>query len=147
MAPCLFELDFTDSPGQTCAVGLLVGGDGAGFIVVDIENCVELCELEDVLHLLGKVEELEAGALVLCSGVGADELSKSGAVDIVHVAEVEQDALRALADQVTNGLPQLHTPFAEGAPPAEVQDSDSVLFTGSDSKCHGCFVLCESYKL
>jgi len=126
---------------------LLVRGDGAGFVVVDIENGVELGELEDVLDLLGKVEELEAGTLVFGSGVGADEFAKAGAVDVVHVAEVEQDALRALADQVTNGLPQLHTPLAESDSPAKVQDSDSVQFTGSDSKCHGNFLLCESYKL
>ena len=37
---------------------LLVGGDGAGFVVVDIENGVELSELKDVLDLFGQVEEL-----------------------------------------------------------------------------------------
>src|ERR1700739_3670661 len=126
----------------------LVRGDGAGFGVVDVEDGVELCELQNVLDLAGQVEQLESSTLILGCGVGANEFAQSRAIDIVHVAQIQQDVFRAFADQVANGLAQLHTALAQSDPPAKVQDGDAVQFTGSDSKCHGSssFVSLTSYS-
>ncbi len=35
----------------------------------------------------------------------------------------------------------LHTALAQGDPPAKIQNSDAVHFTGSNRKCHGIFLL------
>ena len=52
-------------------------GDSASFVVVDVENSVELGELQHVFDLLGQVEQLESGALVFGGGIGAHEFAKA----------------------------------------------------------------------
>src|SRR5579859_2305474 len=44
---------------------LLEGGDSARFVIVDIENGIELGHLQHILHLLGQVQQLHIGALIL----------------------------------------------------------------------------------
>ena len=44
---------------------LLVGGDGAGLVVVDVEDGVELGQLQQVVDLLRELEQLEMSALIL----------------------------------------------------------------------------------
>src|ERR1039458_7492016 len=61
------------------------------FVLLDIEDGVELRDLQQVVYFFGEVEQLEFAALVFASGEGADELADTGAVDIIHVAEVQQD--------------------------------------------------------
>src|SRR5208282_2322379 len=89
------------------------------------------------MNLLGELQQLERGALVLARGEGAHQLAQPGAIDIVHISQVQQDALLSLADQVANGIANLYTALAESDPPAEVQNGYAVQFTGSNSKCHG----------
>ena len=40
--------------GWTESEGLFEGRNGAGFVVVDVEDGIELGELQDVLHLFGE---------------------------------------------------------------------------------------------
>ena len=110
------------SSREICSTGLLERSDGAGFVVVDVEDGVELGQLQHVLHLLGQAQQLQGGALILGGGVGAYQFAQPRAIDVVHVAQIEQDVLLSLADQVANGLAQLHTALAQGDPPAEVQN-------------------------
>src|SRR5689334_21513508 len=56
---------------------LFVGGDGAGFVVVDVEHGVKLGELQNVFDLAGQVEQFESGALILGCGVGANEFAQA----------------------------------------------------------------------
>src|ERR1700687_6199095 len=125
-----------DSP-ETSAWQLLVGGDGAGFVVVDVEDGVKLGELQNVLDLAGQVEQLESGTLILGCGIGANEFAQARAIDVIHVAQIQQDVFGSFADQVANRFAQLHTALAQSDPPAKVQDGDAVQFTGSDCECHG----------
>ena len=62
---------------QRQTLRLFVGGDGAGFVVVDVEHGVELGELQDVLNLAGEVEQLESGTLIFGSCVSADEFTEA----------------------------------------------------------------------
>ena len=39
---------------------LLEGSDGARLIVVDVEDCIQLGELQQVVDLLGQLEQLES---------------------------------------------------------------------------------------
>src|ERR1022692_4271253 len=61
------------------------------FVFLDIEDGVKLGDLQQVVNFLSEVEELEFAALVLGRGESADQLADTRAVDIVYVAEVEQD--------------------------------------------------------
>ena len=56
---------------------LLVRSDGAGLVVVDVEDCVELGQLEKVVHLLGQTQQLESRALVARRGVSAYQLAQA----------------------------------------------------------------------
>ena len=38
---------------------LLEGSDGAGFVVVDVEDGVELGELQQIVNLLGQLQQLQ----------------------------------------------------------------------------------------
>src|SRR5271170_5299656 len=80
------------------------GRDGGCFVVLDVEDRVELGDLEQVVDLLGEVQELQLAALVADGGIGADQLADARAVDVVDVAEVQQDKLGALGEQVTGGV-------------------------------------------
>src|ERR1700694_1274724 len=50
------------------------GGDGGGLVVLDVEDGVELGDLEEVVDLLGQVEELELAACILDGGERGDHL-------------------------------------------------------------------------
>src|SRR6185312_5460294 len=78
------------------------GLDGAGFVVLYVEDGVELGDLEQVVNLFGEVQELQFAALVTRGGVGTDELADARAVNVVDVTEIEQDVLLALGQQVAN---------------------------------------------
>ena len=45
------------------------------FVLLDIEDGVELRDLQQVVHFLGEVEQLEVAALVFASGVGAHQFA------------------------------------------------------------------------
>src|ERR1700760_4061109 len=89
-------------------------GDGGCFVVLNIKDGVKLGDLEQVMNLLGEVQQLQFAALVADCGVGADQLTDARAVDVVDVAEVQQNKLCTLREQVTGGVAELNTAFAEG---------------------------------
>jgi len=45
-------------------LGFLEAGDGFGFVVVDVEDGVELGNLQKVMNLFGKLQELQLSSLV-----------------------------------------------------------------------------------
>ena len=49
--------------------------DGGGFVVFHVENGVELSDLEQIVDLLGEVQQFEFAALILGGGEGADQFA------------------------------------------------------------------------
>ena len=45
------------------------------FVIFHIEDGIEFGDLKKIVNLLGKVEQLEFAALILCRGEGADEFA------------------------------------------------------------------------
>lgn len=62
---------------KSCRVGLLERRDGAGLVVVNVENGVELGQLQQVVNLLGQLEQFKDRALVLGSGVSAHQFAQT----------------------------------------------------------------------
>lgn len=56
---------------------LLERSDCAGFVVVDVEDGIELCELEQVVDLLGQLEELHSGTLIFGGGECSHQLAQA----------------------------------------------------------------------
>jgi hypothetical protein len=90
-----------------------VGRDGCGFVVLHVKYCVELRDLEQVMDLLGQVQQLELAAFFANGGESADQFSNAGAVNVGDVAKVEKDLLFALAEDLANDVAQNHAAFAE----------------------------------
>jgi hypothetical protein len=65
------------------------GLHGRGFVVFHVEDGVELGNLQQIVNFLGEVQQLQLAALVLGGGERADEFADAGAVDLIHVAEVQ----------------------------------------------------------
>jgi hypothetical protein len=53
------------------------GSHCAGFVVLDVENRVQLGDLQQVVDLLGEIEELKIPALVADGGKCADQFADS----------------------------------------------------------------------
>src|SRR6185312_12461997 len=102
------------------------GLNSGGLIVFYVENGVELRNLQQVVHLLCKVQQFELAALVADGRKGTDQLANSGAVDIGHIAEIQQDLLFALAQQLADLVAQQDAAFAESDTSAEIHDGHAV---------------------
>ena len=74
---CLLRIRIERVTDPIWIARLLEGTDGAGFVVVDVEDGVELGQLQHIVHLFGEAEQFEACALVLDRGVGADQLAQA----------------------------------------------------------------------
>jgi len=108
------------------AGGLLEGFDGGGFVVLHVKDGVELGDLEQIVHLLGEVEEFEFAALILGGGEGADQFADAGAVDVVDLGQVQDDFLIAFGKQFAHGVAQSDAAFAQGDASAAVNNRDAV---------------------
>src|SRR5581483_7600712 len=106
------------------------------FVVLHVEDGVQLGDLQQVVHFLGEVEQLEFAALVADAGESADQFADAGAVDVINVSEVEQDLLVALGDQVADGVAQDHAAFAEGDTSAQIYDCDSIYLSRAGLHTH-----------
>src|SRR5215472_2379990 len=110
--------------------------DRLALVVLDVEDGVELGDLEQVVNFLGEVEQLELAALVANGSERADQLADTGAVDVGHVAEVEQDFLLAFGNQVFHRFTQDHAAFAQGDATAHIDDGNAVYLSRASLHCH-----------
>jgi len=55
-----------------CGLVLTKGADGRSFIVFNVEDGIELGDLQQVVHFLGQVQQLQFATLVAHGGKGAD---------------------------------------------------------------------------
>jgi len=61
---------------------------GGALFGINVEDGVELCELEQVVHFFCKVQEFQFAAAAFDSCVGADEFPDARAVDVIHVRKI-----------------------------------------------------------
>src|SRR5450755_2381906 len=93
---------------------------GIGFVGVNVEYRVELGDLQKVFHFFGQVQKLQFAAAIFDGGEGGDHLSDAGAVDVVDVAEVDQQFGALFVQQAANGFADQGATFAESNFAAEV---------------------------
>src|SRR3954468_8779226 len=82
------------------------------FVVLDIENGVQLGNLQKVVNLFGEIEQLQLSAAIANGGEGTYQLTDPRAVDIGDISEVQQNFLVPLGDHVTNDIPEHGATFA-----------------------------------
>src|SRR3954447_8657698 len=109
---------------------------GQCFVVLHIKDGVELRDLQKVVNLLGQVQQFEFAALFLGGGIGTNKFAYTRAVDIVHVAQVQQDSFLPLGEQVVYGVTQRYAAFTESDSALKVDDRDVIRLTGAELDAH-----------
>lgn len=109
---------------------------GVELVVFNVEDGVELGDVQDVVNLLGEVEELEFASRVADGGEAADQLSDTGAVDVVDAGEVEDNLLLSLIDQAADGVAQRVNFVSEHDAAMNVENGDVGDFAGVDGQGH-----------
>src|SRR5665213_2010204 len=122
--------------GLESNASLLVGGDGFRFIVENVEDGVELGDLQQVLDLLGQLQQLEGAAGVLDRRQGADQLADAGAVDVIDVRQIEEDLVGTLGQDVAYGVPDGYASLTQHNLSTQIQDCDSVDFPARKLHAH-----------
>src|SRR5271155_4405942 len=118
------------------AEGLFKALDRGGFVIFNVEDGIQFGDLQQVVHLLGEVQQFEFATLVLGGGKGADQFADAGAVDVVDLAEVQNNFLIAFGEQVADGVAHHDAAFAEGDAAAAVYNSDSVHLPSAEFHAH-----------
>ena len=65
-------------------------------LAMDIEDCVQLGDLQEVGNFLIQVQELYFSALALYQTVSANQFTQPGAIDVVDSGQVHHDFLATL---------------------------------------------------
>src|SRR5713101_2727536 len=117
-------------------------GDGLGFVVFDVEDGVELGDLEQVVDLLGELEQLQLATLVADGGKRAHQLADSRAVNVGDVAEIQQDPLIAFTNQIAHRIAQHNAAFSERNASAQVYHSHAVHLPGTGLHGHFASSVC-----
>ena len=99
---------------------------GRCFVVLHIEDCVELRDLQQVVDSPRQVHQFQFASLFLGSGEGADEFADTGAVDIVHVAHVQQDSFQPFGKQIVHRIAQSCATFTADKSAANVDNRDAI---------------------
>src|SRR5580765_5886763 len=73
------------------------GANCGEFVVLDVEDRREIGDVEDVLDILGEAEQFKLASSFAGGREAADELSNTGAVDVVDPGEVENNLLLAFS--------------------------------------------------
>src|SRR6266567_2992538 len=97
-----------------------------GFVVPNVKNRIELGDLQQVVDLLGQIEQLQFATLVLYRGVGADQLADARTVNVVDVPQIEQNFFLPLGEQVFHRVPQDYAAFPQSDPSAAIHNGDAV---------------------
>src|SRR5271168_2891532 len=81
---------------------------------IDVEDGIQLCELEQVVHFFCKVQEFKFPTATLDRCVGADKLADTRAIDVVHIGEVEHNVSALVVQKSTDSLAKQGAAFSQG---------------------------------
>src|SRR6185295_1958913 len=84
-----------------------------GFVFKNLKNGVELGDLEQVLHALVQVEQLQLPTLVSYCRKSGHEFSNAGAIDVGHVGQIEENLFLPLAHLLAQCFAENAGPFPQ----------------------------------
>ena len=106
---------------------------------MDVENREQAGDLDDVPDAPSEVEELKLALGTFDGAVGYDEFADPGAIDVIHVFQIEDDLCVALRDELFDRAPEDGTALAERNSAAEVDYGNISDLTACAAKNHGIF--------
>src|SRR6185312_382168 len=120
------------SPSQDLPEGLY----RRRLIILHVKNGVKLRDLQQVMNFLGQLEQLQFATLVFRCGICADQFTNARAVNVIHVAKVQQNLFVALAEQVLYGIAKHYAAFAEGYTSAAIDNAHTIHLARADFQIH-----------
>src|ERR1035438_7385503 len=87
-------------------------GYGRGLVVLYVEHGVEFCNLQQVLNSFSQMQQLQLAALVADGCESGDQFAYARAVNVVHLAQVQQDLLLPFCQQFLDAVAQHRAAFA-----------------------------------
>lgn len=94
------------------------------FVVANIEDGIKLGDMQHVMHLLRKVQQLKFSAGVSDGGEAAHQRAHSGAIDVINFGKVQDDLFLPLVNQAADGGAQFVDLVPEHDPAAQIQNRD-----------------------
>lgn len=98
---------------QRFGMGLLEAANSGAFVAENFENGEQLRELEQVVNLFCQMKQLELAAPAFGSGISAHELADAGAVDVIHVAQIQDNLGVFIVKQAADGFAEKSAPVAQ----------------------------------
>jgi len=109
---------------------------GRCFVVFHIEDGVELRDLQQIVNLLGQVQQFDFASLLFGSSEGTDKFADTRAVDIVYFAEVQEDSVLPFGKQVAHRITKSFGTFTQGDSAPKTDDRDAIRLMGADIYAH-----------
>ena len=97
-------------------------GYGALLVIVGFKDAVEICRLNDLVWLVGEIEQFEVPTPIGHRRVGTHEFSNPGAVHFADTLSIQQDVPDARVHQFSNLVMEFPTPLPEGHLSLKVQN-------------------------
>lgn len=98
----------------------------------DLKDGEQLRDLQKVMNLLCKMQQLQLAAFAAHGRVRAYKLADSRAIDVVHVGKVQDNLCVAFLQQLPDRLAQHGTAIAERDAAACVHDHDCAGISGCE---------------
>lgn len=105
-------------------------------IILHVKDGVQFRDLQQVVHFFRQLEQLQFAALVLHRRICADQLAYARAVDVVDVAQVQQNLFLALAEQVLHCVAKNYAAFAERYSSAAIDNAHPIHLARADFQIH-----------
>src|SRR5882724_4368207 len=121
------------------------GGYCACFVVLHVEDRIKLCDLQQIVDLLGQIQKLQLSTGISHRGEAGDQLSDARTIDVADISKIEKNALRTLVYELANCVAQGYTAIAQGNASAQVKNGNAVHLAGIEFHAHGTFLLLVSY--
>jgi hypothetical protein len=116
--------------------GALEVGEGGGFGGVVIEKIEEAGDFEGAAEIGAEIGKAEAGAFGFDFVMGFDQGAEAGAVHIVDVFEIDDDARGAGGEKIVNGGAKAGAFVAEDETAAESEQIEAIRFALRDFQSH-----------
>jgi len=107
-----------------------------GLVVPYVELCVQLGTLQQVVDLLGQVQQLQLAALVANRSKNPQQNADARTVNVVDIAHVQQNFFLSLAEQVFDSVAQHRDVFALFDSSTQVNDGDAIYLPGACFHVH-----------
>src|SRR5882724_2273698 len=107
--------------GRTLRAGALVVRSQRRVLVSkNFEDREQLGDLQQVVNLLGQVQQFHIPVAALNRGKGTDQLPDTRAVDVIDITQIQQQQVTLVIQQNANRLAQQGAAFAQRDPPAQI---------------------------